>query len=526
MLPECLDDYVDADNPVRALDHYVETLNLGELKFDLKSEGTVGRPLDYRPQVLLKILIYGYLNQIRSSRKLEKQTKVNLELIWLAEKAQPDHWTINDFRRRNGTAFKQVLRNFHRVCDVLELFGKELLAGDGSFFKALNNASGNYTRSKLDKLEARIDAAIEAYNEALEEDVRQDEKPEAKPADEDSGEKSDEPVEVKNLRAEGSLEELQSKKAKIEQLQKQVEESESGQVSINDPDSRLLKKGNQSVVGHNVQCSVDGKHTLIAHIEIVQAGNDTRQLEPLARNTCEALGIRPGEGEEIDFVADGGYVNHAQMSRLEEDHIQVHVPEKRTRVIHTPGYETGIDFCHDPEKDEYICPQGNRLTRHQDTTSREITYRVYYNTAACRSCPVREKCTRGKYRKIRISEYREMENRVAARLKERPEVYARRKEIAELPFGTLKSVWGYRQFMVTGKQSCEGELNLMAWCFNWKRVLNLVGMEKLMEAIAFLSAFFCRTGLSFRILKALEGSRVVFLDSRARDRHLMTNLTS
>lgn len=552
LLPECLDDYVSADNPVRALDQYVETLDLAKLEFDLKAESSVGRPVEYRPHVLLKILVYGYLNQIRSSRKLEKQTKVNLEVIWLTEKAQPDHWTINDFRKRNTSAFKQVLRNFHKVCDVLELFGKELLAGDGSFFKALNNKAGNFTEAKLDKLEAKIDAAIEAYDQALEEEaaasgaaptaeppvedkaesepeqpaalspseagdktetksksksktenecedtadepstsdstvaLRSEQEEKVQPEEEDKS--SGEPVAVKNLRAKGTLEQLQAKKQKIGQLREQALSSGSGQASLNDPDSRLLKKGSQSVVGHNVQCGVDAKNTLIAHIGIAQAGNDANQLEPLAREICAALGIEPDENKPINFVADAGYSNHSQMNRLEDDHIQTHVPEKTKTSIKTPGYQTNIDFHHDPGSDEYVCPRGERLQRHKDTRLKEIVYRTYYNTAACRACPVREQCTKGKYRKIKISEYKELEEKVATRMEADPEIYARRKELAELPFGTIKSVWGYRQFMVTGTEGCEGELNLAAFCFNWKRVLNLVGMERLLEAIRLVFA--------------------------------------
>ena len=481
LLPECLDDFIDSDNPVRALDQYIDSLDLPKLGFHIKAEGSTGRPVEYEPEALLKLLAYGYLNQIRSSRKLEKQTRINLEVIWLVERARPDHWTINEFRRKNADAFKQVLRDFHKVCDVLELFGKELLAGDGSFFKALNNKAGNFTQDKLKRIEARIDAAIDAYGEALDAEEA-----------EESG--SDEPaVEVKNLKAEGDLPELSAKKKKIESLRKQAKTSESGQVSFNDPESRLLRKGDEKVVGHNVQCSVDGKNTLIAHIGIAQAGNDTNQLEPLARESCEALGIEPEEARPIDFTADGGYLNHGHFHRLAENHIQVHVPAKAPSSKPKPGFETEIDFHHDAATDEYICPQGERLQRHADTKSKGITYETYYSTRACRGCPVREQCTEGAYRKIKISQYREAEKAVAANLKERPEVYARRKELAELPFGTMKSIWGYRQFMVTGTKGCEGELNLMAFCFNWKRVVNLVGVERLMEAIEELSGrFFSR----------------------------------
>ena len=435
LLPECLDDYVSADNPVRVLDRYIETLDLADLGFDLPDGNGAGRPVEYRPHALLKILVYGYLNQIRSSRKLEKQTKINLEVIWLTERAQPDHWTINNFRKKNSSAFKEVLRNFHKVCDVLNLFGKELLAGDGSFFKALNNKARNFTESKLDKIEAKIDAAIEAYDEALDEKAEDESSPaaevksEAEQAPEpetetelklDSeseaeGSSAVEPVKVKNLRAVGTLEELQAKKERVGQLREQARAGESGQVSLSDPDSRLLKKGNQNVVGHNVQCGVDGKNTLIATIGIAQAGNDSNQLEGLARETCEALGIKPDEKNPVNFVADAGYENHGQMSQLENDDIRPHVPAKTKTAVKTPGYETDIDFRHDAASDEFVCPQGERLPRHTDNERKGIVYRIYYNTAACRECPVREQCTKGKFRKLHISEHKELAEKVAER---------------------------------------------------------------------------------------------------------------
>lgn len=515
LLPECLDDYISKDNPVRALDIFVDKLDLGALGFEVKAEHTVGAPTSFERPVLLKLLIYGYLNQIRSSRKIEAETGRNLEVIWLTEKAQPDHWTINEFRKVNLKAFKAVLRDFHKVCGQLKLFGKELEAIDGSFFKALNNKSNNYTQSKLDRLETKIDAAIDAYNEALDQEVSDKDKDKLEPHQSSPQEEVTNPAEVapttlsgktkdrqqhlcfeqaesdpeaesgeapKNLRAEGTLEELQAKKRRIGELRQEAAQSPSGQVSGNDPDSRLLKKGNQSVVGHNVQSVVDAEAHLLSHVEIVQAGNDRGQLEPMARAACEAIGIEPGEEDPLEVVADGGYYNSGQIHECEEAWMQVHVPAGKTTAIDEPGYRVG-DFEYDTEADEYVCPEGQRLWRHSDTTDKKTTYRVYYNTAACRECPCREDCTKGKYRKIRISQYREVEQKVARRLEEHPEIYARRKGLAEHPFGTIKSVWGYGQFMVTGAEKCDGELNLMAFCYNWKRVLSVVGMDKLIEAI-------------------------------------------
>ena len=495
LLPECLDDYVAADNPVRALDVFVDSLDLGSLGFEIKAPSTVGAPLTYERETLLKLLVYGYLNQIRSCRRLEVETKRNLEVIWLTEKAQPDHWTINEFRKTNLKAFRNVLRQFHRVCQRLSLFGKELEAIDGAFFKALNNKANNYTQAKLDRLEKKIDAAIDAYNTALDEET-------AETAETD-GRKP-----PKNLRAVGTPEELQAKKQRIAELRAAAEASSTGQVSVNDPDSRLLKKGSQSVVGHNVQSVVDGKKHLLAHVEIVSAGNDRNQLEPMARSGCEALGIdldkprgRSAAGPSI--VADGGYYHAAQIERCEAAGLRVHVPAGKTTAIDRPGYRNK-DFRYDESNDQYVCPQGKRLERHSDTRQKEITYRVYYDTASCRDCPCREQCTGGKYRKLKISQYRETERRVARRLEREPEIYGRRMGLAEHPFGTLKSVWGYGQFMVTGKDKCDGELNLMALCYNWKRALAEVGTEALMEAIeAVLSAAGTALKLAISVMRVI-----------------------
>lgn len=496
LLPECLDDYVSAENPVRILDAYVNELNLAKLKFEVKADATVGRPCEYSPAVLLKLLIYGYLNQVRSSRKLEAETKRNLEVIWLIEKAQPDHWTINHFRRKNRNAFKQVLREFHRLCQKMELFGRELQAIDGSFFKARNSKANNFTRTKLDTLEAGIDAKIERAINDYERSL------DGTDNDSGSGGNGGEGDENSDGEVEAKKAELTAKKQRISQLREQAKESASGQVSLVDRDSRLLKKGTQSVVGHNVQSVVDGQNNLIAHIEIVQAGNDSLQLEPMARAGCEALGITPSAQCPIDVIADSGYYNCAQMNRCEQTNMRVHVPAKATTAIKTPGYQTG-DFTHDPLTDEYLCPQGNRLKRHADNTRKEITYATYYATAVCRECPVRGQCTKGKYRKLQISEYQDFERGIADRLAQSPEVYARRKGLVEHPFGTLKSIWGYRQFMVTGKEGCEGELNLMAFCYNWKRALKLVGFNAFMDAIKALTETLAAIYARFASLKSL-----------------------
>jgi transposase len=541
--PPCLDDLIDSDNPVRALEFYIEGLDLEDLGFKLKGKSELGRPIDYSGKDLLKLLIYGYLNQIRSSRKLAVETTRNLEVIWLLENARPRFWTINQFRKDNCTAFKNVLRNFHKVCDQLDLFGKELIAIDGSFYKARNNKARNFTTKKITRLDAKIDAAIDSYTEALDEgekvegasdDTGQNPEPAAQQSDpeaqpEPAAQQSDpeaqpkpdreekllgergaepealapEPEPPKNLKAEGSLEELKAKKKRIGELKEMAEQSPSGQVSLTDQDSRLLKKGSQSVVGHNIQCAIDSKHHLIADVDIVQSGNDHNQLAPMVQLACEALGIEPSEENPLDALVDGGYYNASQMSQCEQSGVRVFIPTVKKTTNHEPGY--GIeDFTYNKETDEYICPAGNTLTRHKDTKLKEVNYQVYYNSAACRGCPFLEKCTKGQYRKLKISEFREVEEKIAARMEAEPTKYPQRMALAEHPFGTMKSIWGYSQFMVTGHPGCKGEISLMGFAHNWKRALKIVGMEKLMEAIALFIGNLLRK-LALRALYRFSG---------------------
>jgi transposase len=472
LLPERVDDYVGAEHPVRALDLYVEGLDLGALGFSMRTPGSVGHP-GYSESALLKLLIYGYLNQIRSSRRLESESHRNLEVIWLTGKLQPDHWTINEFRRKNLKAFKKTLKDFHRLCLALDLFGRELIAIDGSFFKARNSKARNFTEAKLKAMDARIEKAIDAYWRALEEA----EKDQGAVGSEDGGGGDGE---AQASMAE-KLEKLRERRRQLKRLGEEARRSPSGQLSLSDADSRLLKKGTQSVVGHNVQMAVDGKHDLIVSMSVAQAGNDSNELEPTARAGCESLEIDPEKQNPV-VIADGGYYNAAQIEQCERSGMQVHVPAGKKAVAGQGAF--GIEaFTYDAEADDYRCPQGNRLRRHADHRLREITYRVYYESAACRDCPCLKQCTRGKYRKLQISEYREVEQKVAERMAQAPEIYRRRKEIAEHPFGTIKEIWGYRQFMLRGTQGVEGELALMAFCYNWKRVLAVLGLKGLLEAL-------------------------------------------
>ena len=462
LLPECLEDYVGEDNPVRVIDAFVDGLELHEIGMDCKEEGSVGRD-GYHPKALLKLFVYGYLHRIRSSRQLERSTKCNLEVIWLLGKLQPDHWTINEFRRRHSACFKAVLRNFNMLSLELGLFGAELIALDGTFIKAVNSKARNYTGAKLKKLIKRVDELITQYLKELEDSV-------------DPGGEQDDSGGQRQATAE-ALEALKERRHEYLRLVEEAQNSTTGQVSLSDPDSRRLSKGSQNTVGYNAQIAVDSKHHLIVAGEVTQDGNDQRQLEPMSQSAQDELGA-----QQLKIVADGDYHNLSQIHRLEQRGMEVHSPPRAPRQS-TQNYYPLSSFHHDGSRDHYVCPEGHHLTRHADATEGEVIYRIYYNTKACRNCPVRGACTKASYRKLHIHEHAEAGKKVALRMTRCPEVYARRQGIVEHVFGTIKWDWDQGALMTRGLEGARGEWMLSCLAYNFRRVLSLVGSRRLLQAM-------------------------------------------
>lgn len=463
MLPECLDDYVTAENPVRVIDAFVDSLKLHDLGMNCKVPGSVGRD-GYDPKALLKLYVYGYLNRIRSSRGLERETLRNMEVIWLLGKLQPDHWTINEFRRRHAKPFKAVLKQFNLLCMKMGLFGAELVALDGSFIKAVNSKTRNYSVAQLKELTAKIDAVIGDYLQKLKECEEQGE-------DEGGGGK-DEGAAIAELLAA-----LKEKRDHHQNLLEQADASESKQVSLTDPDSRRLNKRSQQTVGYNAQVTVDSEHHLIVAAELTQDGNDLRQLEPMSRAAKEELGV-----EELTVVADAGYHNLRQIHQCEEQGIEVHSPARARRASEKDFYPVS-SFRYEAQEDCYVCPNQQRLTRHADDKQGEVIYRTYYNSSGCRDCPLREQCTKGKYRKLHIHQYAEVGQRVAARLEDQPEVYARRQGLVEHVFGSIKWNWHQGALLTRGLVTARGEWMLSCLAYNISRVLKVFGVAKLLEAL-------------------------------------------
>ncbi len=460
LLPETLDDYVSEENPVRAIDAFVEGLDLGQVGMVVKEPGSMGRD-GYDPRMLLKLYIYGYLHKIRSSRALERETKRNLEVIWLTRKLQPDHWTINDFRRKHAKVFKAVLREFNLLCLKLDLFGRELVGIDGSFVRAVNSKGRNFSRKKLRVLLRRIEHQVEEYAKALES---------AEGAKESLGTEKEKGLSEK-------LAKLGQKRRECQEMLEEAERTPDGQVSLSDPDSRLLKKGQESTVGYNAQVAVDGKNHLIAAAEVTQDANDYQQLEPMASASQELL-----ESEKLKVVADGGYASGEQVKRCEEKGMEVHAPP-RAEVKSGEGRYPMESFRYDQKNDCYACAHGQKLERHQDTIMKGVAYRVYYNVAACRDCPVRSQCTKGQYRKLKINPWHEHLERVKLRVRKHPEIYARRKGLVEHVFGTIKHWQGQGFFLTRGRQNVAGEFMLSCLAYNLRRAINLIGVSGLLKAL-------------------------------------------
>jgi len=461
LLPPCLEDYVPANAPVRFLDAFVETLNLQSLGFTHAQTAATGRP-PYHPADLLKLYIYGYLNRIRSSRRLELETQRNLELMWLLRSLRPDFKTIADFRKDNRVAFKGVLKQFNLLCRQLNLFGAELLAIDGSKFKAVNSPRRHYTKQQLAKLNAHIEGRIEKYLGEL--DSQDTEHTEANA--------SDPSLEALNKKIAQLRERQQGYNAMLEQM-KQTQQNE---ISLTDSDSRWMKKVG---VGYNVQIAVDDKHDLIVEEEVVQAANDLGQLSDMAEAAKETLAV-----EQVKAVADAGYHEAGQLQACETANIETYVPDQeRTSGQSANGkkvYPKEV-FHYDAQTDSYHCPAGEVLPRVYRSMSRGKQRDYYHNVNACRHCKLRKQCTSGAYRQLSRLENEVVVERQAQRVKAHPEIVARRKEIVEHVFGTLR-IWGHDIFLMKGLEKVRCEFSISALCYNLKRVLKLVTWDKLMAA--------------------------------------------
>lgn len=460
LFPESLDDYVAADNPVRFLDAFVESLDLHTLGFTKARCAQTGRP-PYDPAALLKLYLYGYLHRTRSSRQLEAECHRNVEVIWLLRKLAPDFKTIADFRKDNLKPLKAVSRQFTLLCRKLDLFGGQLLAIDGSKFRAVNARDQNFSAAKLQDLIARTDARLAQYFAAL---------------DQTDEAELDTPSPDRAALQE-KISALQQKRDWHTELLAELDK-EQKQVSVTDPDTRRMPVAQGTVVGYNAQLAVDEKHKLIAADQVTNDGTDYRQLADVALEAKENL-----QFQQAEVVADRGYYSTAEVSRCVEQGITPYVPKTDTSTNTKRGLFGKSRFVYDAQKDVYGCPANEQLTYRFSTHELGRGVR-YYRSGACKGCAIKAQCTRNKQgRTITREDNEHLVDAMAQRLKAQPEKYALRKQLVEHPFGTLKRSFGYDHFQLKGLAKVRTEWSLMTLAYNLKRVFKLVSFQQLMAAV-------------------------------------------
>lgn len=473
LLPPRIEDYVGVDNPVRAIESYVEVLDLARLGFRHARRGAGAGQPPYDPADVLKLYLYGYLNQIRSSRRLEREAERNLELIWLLKGLKPGYRTIAKFRQENWAALKAVSRDFVVLMRELNLVSGSLVAIDGSFFHGDASKASIATRKQHAAQLAALDRDIEAYGRALDANDAE----ETRSAEGGGGDRDGEDIGEK-------MAALLAKRAEIQAELNQIEASGESQLSRTDSDARLLTKNGQTVAGYNVQIAVDDKHNLIVASEVVNDGNDTGQLYPMAEAAKEALGA-----ETLQAVADAGYYKSSALKDCEDAGIVAYVPlAKRTGRLEKQGRFSHEDFTYDAEGNVYRCPAGELLTPTESLKHNgdRLERRYVSRKADCDACSLRGCCVTDKVptRTVRRWIHEDVIERHQVRMEQADAIMRRRSGMAEHPFGTLKCRAGYRHFLVRGFNKVRGEWSLMALCYNFSRVLSIIGFDRFISYLA------------------------------------------
>ncbi len=462
LLPECLDDYIAEDNPVRVIDVFIEELDLTGLGFEGVAPADTGRPA-YHPAVMLKIYVYGYLNRLQSSRRLERETQRNVELMWLTGRLTPDFKTIADFRKDNGGAIRRVCRQFVELSRELGLLGEAVVAIDGSKFKAVNNRDKNFTPRKLKARVQQLEESIARYLADLD---RADRDPTSLPA-----------ARVSQLK-----EKITAVKAHIRKLgkiERQMLQAPDQQVSLTDPDARSMATSGRGtgVVGYNVQTAVDTKHHLIVAHEVTNVGHDRSQLFSMAKQARSAMGT-----EELTALADRGYFNGPEILDCDQAGMTPLVPKPLTSNSKADGRFDKRDFVYIAEDDEYRCPAGQRAIKRFTTIENGMTLHKYWSSA-CPRCPLKTRCTTGDYRRIARWEHEAVLEAMQHRLDRQPNAMKLRRQTSEHPFGTLKAWMGSTHFLTKRLPRVSTEMSLHVLAYNLKRVMQIVGIVPLMQAM-------------------------------------------
>ena len=468
LLPECLDDFISADNPVRVVDAFVEALDMGDLGFDGTEPAVTGRP-SYHPAVLLKIYIYGYLNRVQSSRRLERECQRNVELMWLTGRLAPDFKTIADFRRSSGKGIRNVCRQFVMLCRQLKLFSQAVVAIDGSKFKAVNSRERNYTEGKIDRRQREIEANIQRYLDAM-----------------DTADRTlPEDWLIKTGRLSAKIEELKQKMKELDRMRKQLRATPDGQISVTDPDARAMTTHSNTgtaMVGYNVQAAVDIKHHLVVAHEVTNVGHDRGQLSKMARVAREAMAKK-----RLKALADRGYYSSLELKACEDDGIAAYVSKPMTSNAKAEGRYSKDDFVYVARDDEYRCPANQRLRLHHTSVESGLRIR-YYWTSKCPECPLKSKCTTGSERRVRRWEHEAVLEAVQRRLDRQPDTMLMRKRTIEHVFGTLKHWMGWTHFLTRGMDNVSTEMSLNVLAYNLKRVIGILGLPGTLKAIKLVGA--------------------------------------
>jgi transposase len=462
LFPERLDDYIAEDNPIRVIEVFVEELDLQSLGFDGMQPELTGRP-GYHPSTLLKIYIYGYLNRIQSSRRLEREAQRNVELIWLTGRLMPDFKTIADFRKDNGKAIRSVCREFIVLCRSLKLFSEAIVAIDGSKFKAVNNRDKNFTDRKLKARMQQLEDSIARYLTELDRADR-------------------EPTLVTEARVghiKGTIATVKAQMRQLKQIGRQMSKAPDGQISLTDPDARSMATSGRGtgMVGYNVQTAVDTKHHLIVSHEVANVGHDRDQLSSMAQKAREAIGR-----DELTVLADRGYFKGEEIFGCERAGIKTLVPKPQTSGNRARGLFDKADFRYIAARDEYRCPAGQRAIWRFTTVEDGLTLHKYWSSA-CPKCPIKARCTSGEYRRIARWENEHVLEAMQKRLDRTPQASRLRRQTVEHPFGTLKAWMGATHFLNKTLPGVSIEMSLHVLAYNFKRLIRILGTRRVIRAM-------------------------------------------
>lgn len=463
LLPECVDDWVTEDNPVRAIDVFVDGLDLTELGFAGVMPAATGRPA-YHPSVLLKLYIYGYLNRVQSSRRLEREAARNLEVIWLLGRLIPDDKVIADFRKDNGPAIKKVCARFVDLCREMGLLASASVAIDGSKFKAVNNRDRNFTKAKVERRRQQLEESVARYLSQL--DTADHQMPTLALA-------------IKTEHLQQKLAKLKNEMKKLAAIERKMLAAPDEQISLTDPDSRSMATSGRGsgVVGYNVQVAVDTQNHLIVAHEVTNSGSDRAQLANMGEQAKAALGV-----DKLEAVADRGYYTSEEIKACADAGITVTLPKPMTSGAKAEGRLGKQDFAYIDSLDAYRCPAGEHLT-YRFTRDEDGKKLRRYWTNACGTCALKRKCTTGNERRISRWEHEHVLEDVQARLDANPQAMRVRRETVEHPFGTMKARMGATHFLTKRLPKVAAEMALSVLAYNLTRVMNIMGVQPLMAAL-------------------------------------------